>query len=109
MKSYSKINRAKIQKHIIDHYEGRASDDGREALDLLREEFQAVSHNNRTRQEAARALVEGGNFEVYDADARAFVDSLNLDDTGREYDDVDAWNKYCDLLAREIRNLVEDK
>lgn len=105
MKSYSKINRTKIREHIIEHYD-RAHDDNMEPIELLKLEFKAVDYGSAPRQEVAKRLVEGGNFLIYHGDVKIFIETLNINDTNKEYSDTEAWEKYCNLLAREIINLI---
>lgn len=99
MKSYSTVVRQKIQLHILDFYDER----GKRGL---YEDYNAVKYDSRTREQAAKHLVEGGNFLISYFDQRKFVDSLKINDTHKEYDDQQVFDKYVSLLAREILALI---
>ena len=102
MKSYSKINRQKIQAHILERY-----DEEMGGVQGLRENVQAARHPRDSEEEAAIRLVEGGDFLISYYDQRQFIDSLELNDTKKDYSDGEVWHKYKHLLAREINNLIK--
>lgn len=95
MRSYSKVNRAKIRDHILEYYE---------SVNDLRANREAARHPHDSDQQAAIRLVEGGDFAISYHDQREFIDSLNLSDG--KYSDSEVFSKYCYLLAREINNLI---
>lgn len=101
MKSYSKIVRQKIKNHILEHYDERG-------IAGIAEDMETVKYNNMGDNDAAKHIVEGGNFLISYYDQRAFIDSLDINDTHKEYSDDQVFKKYVALLAREIVNLVKE-
>lgn len=67
-KSNSKEVIQKVREHILDFYDYK---------DLL-SEIEAVKYNGDSVYQAARRLVEGGCFLIYDNDVREFLDGLKL-------------------------------
>ena len=58
----------------------------------------------------AKRWVEGGAFECYYDDVRAFVNSLNLNNSGkRTFSNDEVWAMYVHLLARELEKIYNEK
>lgn len=98
-----------VQEHILNNY----------TLEELKQEVEGVKGRYiKTDYQALTKLVEGGSFLVYNDGIKDFlVDTLELspvkkvkkDGTIVEYDDMEMFNLYTHLIARDGEKLLSKK
>lgn len=95
MKTYrsnSKEVSEKVKQHVLDHYDND--------IKALKADTNACG--------SAKAMVEGGNFDIYYDEQRAFLDSLHLNNnSNKEFTDQDVFNMYVLLVSRAIESLTK--
>lgn len=106
MRSDSKEVRTKVVEHIRDFID--PSEYNCKTLhEAIVSQLDAMyEHRDYTMYRTAKRWVEGGAFECYYYDVRAFVDSLNLNNSGkRTFSNDEVWAMYVHLLARELEKI----
>lgn len=94
-KSNSKIVSDKVKNHVLDCY-----DDHDNAIEDLRADTEAAG--------GSANLVDGGQFEIYYDDQRAFLNSLHLNNnSNKEFSDQEVWEMYKLLVSRAIDKLIK--
>lgn len=102
VKSNTRGVQEKIRQHILSQFEDPSEFIGNPAtpVEALKGAVTAAGSEND--------FIEGGAFEVYPEQVKDFINSLGLRQTKPEYDSDETWNLYTSLLAREIRNLINN-
>jgi hypothetical protein len=57
---------------------------------------------------AVKHMVEGGCFLIYHEDVKNFLNSLGINPTNKEYDNIKSWELYCHLIARDAELIVKN-
>jgi hypothetical protein len=96
----------KLREHILSRYTDRDDLEGLSPVEALRGDVEAAA--NPSQPQGEKTIVEGGNFEVYYEPVREFIESLGLRKSKPEYGDDETWNLYVSLMAREIKNLINN-
>ena len=101
MKSNCAAVKSAIRAHIAEHIS---------AADLKAQVEYLIKTNRRdcpTIYHAVRHMVEGGMFLIADADIATFIESLDINPKGKQYDRIDTFRLYCHLIARDAELIVK--
>ena len=101
MRTNTKIVSQKIQEHIMDQVE---------SLELLRDNALAVLGMKETPDmyHAFTYNVDGGNFLIYHADVRDFLNSLGINEQNKKYEDCTSWELYKHLIASNAVKMIKN-
>ena len=104
MRTTAKQVTDKVQEHILRSF----FDWERGVLpqQALKNQINYMKHDTETDYQAAKRLVEGGQFFVYHYDVNDFMNDLDINDKQKDYDDKETWDLYVHLLSREICKLI---
>lgn len=97
----------KLREHILSRY-NNGDYEGMSPVEALKGDVEAAAYSIEGNPRGEENLVKGGNFEVYYEPVKQFIESLGLRQSKPEYSDDETWNLYVSLMAREIRNLVNN-
>lgn len=103
MKSTTTSVKQAINNHILDCYSNEFADDG---LSNLKVDMQGLSHLP-TDYARGKYMAEGGNFLIYYAEQREFLNSLGINPEHKKYSDSKVFEQYCHLIGRQIAELVK--
>lgn len=78
-------------------------------IEELVKQIDYMRYNERTVYQTALDWVEGGSALIYHGDVNEFLDSLDINTTGKVYDDDKSWRLYCHLVAREMAKLYSSE
>jgi hypothetical protein len=98
----------KLREHILSRYTDRDDFEGKSPVEALRGDVESAAYSIEGNPRGEVNLVKGGNFEVYYEPVKEFVESLGLRKSKPEYSDDETWNLYVSLMAREIKNLINN-
>ena len=101
MKTNTKIVSQKIQAHIMDQVE---------SLEILKGDALAVlgMKNTPDMYHAFAYNVDGGNFLIYHADVRDFLNGLGINEQSKEYEDCTSWELYKHLIASNAVKMIKN-
>jgi hypothetical protein len=109
VRSNTKGVQKELREHILSRYSPEALgevEEGYTPVGGLKADVEAAS--NPSDPNGAKNIVQGGNFHIYYDDVRNFIESLGLRKSKPEYNDDETWNLYVNLMAREIKNLINN-
>ena len=90
-----------IRAHILEHY--TPAELACEVKSIMRNAprlYPTVYH-------AVRYMAESGCFLCYNGDIAAFLNSLDINPTGKVYEADQSFDLYCHLLARDAELIVK--
>lgn len=104
MKSNSKEVKTKVLNHIIDYID--EWDNAETIQEKVINQLDNMKNHREDIYHACIRLVQGGEFLVSSYDIREFINSLDLNNNSNKvFDDMQVFNMYCLLLARELETI----
>ena len=98
MRTNCKQIRDAIRAHILEYY----------TPEELKTQVKAIKCNTYpTDYSVVYYMVTGGCFLVYHNDVKTFLNSLGINPTNKEYDNVKSWELYCHLIARDAQLILK--
>ena len=100
MRSNCKEVKEKIREHIGEYYTNEE----------LKKEVENLKNCNVAYNiyGIGKYMVQCGNFLVYYDDVREFLNTLDLNNSNKNFTDEQVWEMYQHLLAREIEKIVKE-
>jgi hypothetical protein len=106
MKSTTTTVKNDINAHILSYFGADMGWDNDTPLDNLKEQLKSFDYMP-TDYAKGKYMAEGGTFLVYTADMVDFLNGLGINPNNKEYSEIDTFNQYCHLIARQIAQLVK--
>lgn len=99
MKTNTNIVRKQVQEHIKEYSTKKE----------LKEQLDYMSYGNKSIYDLALEMVQGGYFLIYQEDVKDFLNSLGINPSNKEYEEIKSWKLYCRLVAHNCDKIYNDK
>lgn len=107
MKTNSKLVQQKLFDHIKNEFDALDYENAVTLSEKLRIQVNACKDRpNDSDYYAAEKMVEGGTFLISHSDVNEFIESLELNNSGKKYDDLKTWQLYIHLIASRIVDII---
>lgn len=98
MRTNCKEVKNKIREHILEYYTAKE----------LAEQVEGIKcRYYPTEYHAVKHMAEGGCFMIYYAEVQDFLNMLGINPDNKKYDDVESWELYCHLIARDAQLIIK--